>query len=305
MEFSRLMSIVLASLLVHCAAVIGPPLELLGTLDSRRIPEASGIVKSRRYAEIFWVHNDSGNPPLLFAIRRDGRIVKEFRLEVPNIDWEDITIDDQGHLYIGDIGNNGGVLPVRVIYRIDEPDPAGLSDRPLRASTATFYTFPTQNRFDAEGLVLDDGSAVVIAKYLDRRQAGLFTISLEKPSPLLRPAQLRSTGVLPDFKEPATGAALSNRRDLLAVCASDVTRIYQRDESARWMLFAEVRYESQPIEGIAWDGRDLVLVAEGGGLYRLSERIWRQHRRTSGTRRAQSSRLEPSALKPSRTRNAE
>ena len=94
-----------------------------GRLDEKLIPEASGIVKSRRYPGIFWVHNDSGNPPLLFAIRGDGRIVRQFRLGVPNIDWEDIAIDDQGHLYLGDIGNNTGALPLRAIYRIDEPDP--------------------------------------------------------------------------------------------------------------------------------------------------------------------------------------
>ena len=39
----------------------GPPSdwEALGKFDLRAIPEASGIVKSRRYPGIFWVHNDS------------------------------------------------------------------------------------------------------------------------------------------------------------------------------------------------------------------------------------------------------
>ncbi len=99
------------------------PLETVGRLDEKRIPEASGVVKSRTYADIFWVHNDSGNPPLLFAIRGDGRIVRQFRLAIPNIDWEDIAIDGRGHLYLGDIGNNTRALPLRAIYRIDEPDP--------------------------------------------------------------------------------------------------------------------------------------------------------------------------------------
>src|SRR6516162_8607570 len=105
--------------------VASPPtqLESLGRFDPRAIPEASGIVKSRRYPGIFWVHNDSGNPPALFAIRRDGTIVREFRVAAPNVDWEDIAADDQGHLYLGDIGNNGGLLAIRGIYRIDEPDP--------------------------------------------------------------------------------------------------------------------------------------------------------------------------------------
>src|SRR6516162_3823458 len=118
------------------------PLEPLGRFDVQAIPEASGIVKSRRFPGIFWVHNDSGNPPLLFAVRRDGRIVRRFRVAVPNVDWEDIAMDDRGHLYLGDIGNNGGLLPLRVIYRIDEPDPSSPGDRPLPAAASTFYALP-------------------------------------------------------------------------------------------------------------------------------------------------------------------
>jgi hypothetical protein len=299
------MAIVLASVLVQWVAQASGPLESLGTLDQKRIPEASGIVKSRRYREIFWVHNDSGNPPSLFAIRRDGRIVREFRLEVPNIDWEDIAIDDQGHLYLGDIGNNGGVLPIRAVYRIDEPDPAVALDRPLRASAVTFYAFPTKERFDTEGLVYDRGTAILVAKYLDRRPAVLFTISLDKPAPLLRPAHPEWSGPLPEFTEPATGAALSERRDLLAVCSSDVTRVYEPDERARWRLLSEVRYPSQAIEGIAWDGRDLVLVAEGGGLYRLAETTWRRHRQDGKARRAAPPSSGPPGAKPVRGRNAQ
>ena len=125
----RLMPTELAILTVLLALMADPsPLERSGWLDEKLIPEASGIVKSRRFPGIFWVHNDSGNPPLLFAIKGDGRIVRQFRLGVPNIDWEDIAIDDQGHLYVGDIGNNIGALPLRAIYRIDEPDPKSPAD---------------------------------------------------------------------------------------------------------------------------------------------------------------------------------
>src|SRR3954447_13166063 len=132
----------------------GPPSdqEALGKFDLRAIPEASGIVKSRRYPGIFWVHNDSGNRPALFAIRRDGTIVREFRLAAPNVDWEDIADDEKGHLYIGDIGNNGGLLAVRGVYRIDEPNPEKAITNPLPVVAATFYALPRSDRFDAEGL---------------------------------------------------------------------------------------------------------------------------------------------------------
>ena len=166
-----------------------------------RIPEASGIVKSRRYTDIFWVHNDSGNHPLLFAVRGNGQIVRQFRLAVPNIDWEDIAIDDQAHLYLGDIGNNAGRLPLRVIYRIDEPDPDSRADLPIAATAATFYRFPRDKRFDAESLFYDRGRAILLAKYLDRREAELFAVPLEPPSPLARPAEPRSLGALRGFTE--------------------------------------------------------------------------------------------------------
>jgi hypothetical protein len=253
------------------------PLERSGRLDEKLIPEASGIVKSRRYPGIFWVHNDSGNPPLLFAIKGDGRIVRQFRLGVPNIDWEDIAIDDLGHLYVGDIGNNTGALPLRAIYRIDEPDPGAPAHEPLAASAMTFYALPTENRFDAESLFVDRGSAILVAKYRDGREAELFSVPLKPPAPMLRPARPRSIGRLAEFTEPATGADLSSDQTLLAVCSSAVTRVYRRDDLnlPAWRLLAEVRYAALPIEGIAWDGHDIALVAEGGGFYRLAEKTWR------------------------------
>jgi hypothetical protein len=253
------------------------PLESVGRLDQKLIPEASGIVKSRRYPGIFWTHNDSGNPPLLFAIRGDGRIVRQFRLAIPNTDWEDIAIDDSGHLYLGDIGNNTRALPLRAIYRIDEPDPNSHGDKPVSASAVTFYAMPAGTRFDAESLFYDAGTANLLVKNLDGREAELVIVPLEPPSPLLRPARPRLIGRLIGFTEPATGADLSADRTLLAVCSTAVTRVYLRDDqkSPPWRLLAVVRYGARSIEGIAWDGRALALVAEGGGFYRLSEKTWR------------------------------
>jgi hypothetical protein len=254
-----------------------PPLELIGRLDAKVIPEASGIVKSRKHAGIFWVHNDSGNPPLLFAIRGDGQIVQSFRLEVPNVDWEDITIDDQGRLVLGDIGNNLGLLPVRAIYRFDEPDPSKPTDKPLKVLDASFYAQPRGSRFDAEGLIYDHGVAILVAKYRDGREAELFSVALDPPSPLARPARPKLIGRLPKFSEPATGAALSADRKLLAVCSRSVARVYRRGprDAADWRPYAEVRYEPAHIEGICWDQSNLVLAAEGGDLYRLPEPAWR------------------------------
>ena len=248
-----------------------PTLEPVGRLSHPAIREASGIVKSRRHPGIFWVHNDSGNPPVLFAVRRDGTLVREFALKVANIDWEDIAIDDAGHLYVGDIGNNDNRLPLRMIYRLDEPDPSLPADGPLTVATASYYRFPAQGRFDAEGLYIDGGRAVVVAKTHDNREAGLFAVPFDPPAPLLRPALPEPIGKLAGFTEPATGAALAPDGRRLAVCSYEVARVYERTKSGPWTLLAAVRYQADGIEAICWDGPDLLLAGEGRGLYRIAE----------------------------------
>ena len=163
------------------------------------------------------------------------------------------------------------------IYRVDEPDPAGPDKGPLKATAATRYTLPRGNRFDAESLDYDHGNAIVIAKYLDGREAEVFSIPFDARSSRAMPAELRSLGRLAGFREPATGSDLDGDRSQLAVCSSGVTRIYRRDDVGKhgWKLISEVRYPIAQIEGICWDGRDLVLVAEGGAIFRIAERAWR------------------------------
>jgi len=169
-------------------------------------------------------------------------------------------------------------LPVRAVYQLDEPDPAQPADGPLRVTTASFYRFPPKGRFDAEGLYIDGGRAVVVAKYRDGREAELYAVPLAPPAPLLRPALPELIGKLPGFTEPATGADLAPDGRYLAVCSYAVARVYERATAGRWTLAGTVRYQADGIEAIAWDGRDLLLAGEGRGLYRIAEAAWRTGR---------------------------
>jgi hypothetical protein len=258
----------------------------VGRLAHPAIREASGIVASRRYRGIFWVHNDSGNPPFLFAVRRDGSLVREYTVGVPNLDWEDIATDDQGHLYLGEIGNNEGRLPIRAVYQLDEPDPfapdaAEEGDREhrraLKVNTASYYRFPPGGRFDAEGLVIDGdrGRALVVAKTFDGREAEVYAVPLKPPAPLFRPASPEKVGTLPGFTEPVTGASLSPG-GRLAVCSTGAVGVYERDASGRWAPVARRRFRvDDDIEAVAWDGDDLILAGEGRGVFRIAEADWR------------------------------
>jgi hypothetical protein len=275
------MTVAALALIAGLVAADAPevPLQTLGRLDHPAIREASGIVASRKYPGIFWVHNDSGNPPALFAVKRDGSLVREFAVSVPNIDWEDIATDDHGHLYLGEIGNNDGRLPVRAVYQFDEPDPYRPDGpeprRPLRATTGTYYRFPKDGSFDAEGLVIDGDKALVVAKTFEGQDAEVYAVPLKPPAPLFRPALPEKVGTLPGFTDPVTGADLS-KTGRLAVCSTRSVGVFERDGSRRWVPVARRRFRAaDQIEAIAWDGDDLILAGELRGVYRIAADDWR------------------------------
>ncbi len=67
--------------------------------------EVSGT-ETTKTSNLVWMVNDSGNAAKIYGMQTDGTIVKEIRIKANNNDWEDLTTDSIGNLYIGDFGNN-------------------------------------------------------------------------------------------------------------------------------------------------------------------------------------------------------
>ncbi len=105
----------------------GPPEELC-QLSDPRLSEVSGIAASRRFAQHYYVHNDSGNPAEVFLIERSGRVRAVFELSgATNVDWEDIAIapgETPGRydVVVADIGDNKARRDDVRLYRFPEPD---------------------------------------------------------------------------------------------------------------------------------------------------------------------------------------
>jgi hypothetical protein len=67
-----------------------------------------------------WVLQDSGDENRIYNITEDGKIAKEVMVaNAKNVDWEDMTADKQGNLYIGDFGNNNNTRQDLTIYKLD------------------------------------------------------------------------------------------------------------------------------------------------------------------------------------------
>ena len=107
---------VLASCLIRAGA---QDLPQIGRFEHKPITESSGIAKSLRYPAVWWTHNDSGNAPTLYATTMEGKLIREVPLpSASNLDWEDLALDQQGNLWVGDIGDNLRWRSSITLYRV-------------------------------------------------------------------------------------------------------------------------------------------------------------------------------------------
>lgn len=237
-----------------------------GRMPPPTLAECSGIVASRRYPGIFWVHNDSGHRPAIYAVKESGELVAEVPVEgATNSDWEDIAGDDRGLLYIGDIGNNFGMFPVRSVYQVVEPDPFAAPVRPARIVRRFKYSYPGQ-RFNAEGLFARSGRLFVLSRQPSGR-TGVYRLGAlsDKTAPLVEVASLPVAQV--------SGADVSTDGRRLAVCTPNALLVYHLNAEGVPNPDVQplvVHYPCGSIEGCCFDGEDVVLASEKGLIYRVS-----------------------------------
>lgn len=124
--------------LVACSQTV----RIISSLPST-LSENSGMLVSNENA--IWLHNDSGDSAKLYLIDTFGTILKTVLISnVTNVDWEDITHDNQGRVYIGEFGNNNNSRQDLKVYRIPHPD--SISGNTIVAETIEYY-YPEQTAF--------------------------------------------------------------------------------------------------------------------------------------------------------------
>lgn len=87
----------------------------------QQLKESSGIAHFQN--EKVWILEDHGNEDVLYQINFDGKLLKELKVKnAKNEDWEDLTTDKSGNLYIADIGNNNNKRKDLVVYKVPNPE---------------------------------------------------------------------------------------------------------------------------------------------------------------------------------------
>lgn len=131
--------------------------------------ETSGIIAFDK--GFFWTHNDSGNEPAIFKIDTSGNILRKIIVKnAVNIDWEDITKDNDSNFFIGDFGNNNNTRKDLKIYKIQNPENS--TNDSVTAEIISFYysnqtQFPpqaNQMNFDAEAFIYFQENLYIFTK---------------------------------------------------------------------------------------------------------------------------------------------
>jgi hypothetical protein len=117
-------------------------------------------------------HNDSGNEPELFVFNLKGELVKRILIKnVKNIDWEDITVDDDGNVYIADTGNNLNRRKKLFVYKINgeviESTATEATAKVIEISYADQKDYPPKEHklhYDVESIIWKNDSLFVFTK---------------------------------------------------------------------------------------------------------------------------------------------
>lgn len=262
-------------------------LQQVGRTTHPPLEEISGLAKSASNENLWWVHNDSGDEPRIFAVDSTGAIRahplqrKQYAMDVgadssekpiwPGVglgaaahtDYEDIAATDSV-LYVGDVGNNFSHRRDLGIYVVPEPTPLTQRTRPIKFIP---IAYPDQTgypgeipHFDAEALFVSHGQLHLLTKR--RSEDGgltsgttLYRLDTEHPHRINTLARVGETSNIP----APTAGALSPSGDRLAVLSYESVWIFPRPTDGTNWLSGEPRRlplsrkRLKQAEAIDWD----------------------------------------------------
>ncbi|HMV70464.1 MAG TPA: hypothetical protein PKA64_26725 [Myxococcota bacterium] len=249
------------------------------------VAESSGLAASARHPGTFWTHGDSGTGNWLFAVDGQGRV--EARVQVKGaelVDWEDLTPDGDGNLWLADSGNNDNDRRDLAMYRVPEPDPD--TAREARIDRAVRFSYPDQAafpgdgplNFDAEAVFWSEGRLYLLTKHRSDHDTTLYRFPADEGVVVLERVSSFTVGG-PDDRSggKVTAASLSPDGQTLALLTYHAVLLFGRPASGDdWLSrplsqFPLVQTTTRQCEAVAWDGPALIVGNEEGRLFRVAD----------------------------------
>ena len=252
----------------------GAPAEpwVSGAIGSAQLHEVSGVVASGLSADRFWVHNDSGDAPRLYAIDGQGALLQTLELTgITARDWEDLALgpgpeEGQPYLYAADIGDNQSARASITVHRIEEPA-VGMGYVASSSFDSLVLTYP-DGAHNAETLLVDprDGSLLIVTKEAGGT-AELYSTDYFGPGSQARELVYRGQAVV---TETATGGDVS--RDGTAIVIRGYGGVHGwtlEDSQPLWSALASSPCSLTSVGEP--QGEAIGFLADGSGYLTISE----------------------------------
>jgi hypothetical protein len=110
----------------------------------KKLKEVSGITYFPE-TNLIYTLEDSGNKNEIYALNSEGKLEKTIAItNAENVDWEDITKDKEGNIYIGDFGNNDNERQDLCIYKVAKGE---LNNENAISEYKVSFSYPEQTEF--------------------------------------------------------------------------------------------------------------------------------------------------------------
>lgn len=176
------------------------------------VNEGSGLIPSSKDST-FWTLNDGGGKAEIYEVSKKGKLLKTVSIpNTKNIDWEEISRDEKGHIFIGDFGNNENIRKDLVIYKFPENQPEKLEKISFHyADQKEFPPTKKYQNFDCEAFFALGDSLYLFSKNRGDKSVKLYAMPSRAGNYALAPQEKIF------LKTMVTGAAVSPNKKIFAL----------------------------------------------------------------------------------------
>lgn len=253
----------------------------------KKLKEVSGIALSQD-KKIIWAIEDQGNKNVVYGLDKQGKLVADILVEnAENNDWEDITKDIHGNIYVGDFGNNDNDRQNLSILKLDLKIPSQTTTKVVQTTRFHYEgqtDFPPKKSkllYDCEAFVEMDGNFYLFTKNRSKGFDGTFLVfkvpNKEGNFEAKLMGKLRLEGKYSDAA--ITSAAINSTKDKIVLLSHKNIHVLSgftaNDFSNAKIEKVSLNHNSQKESVVFLDDKTLLIADEknkdtGGNVYTFS-----------------------------------
>jgi hypothetical protein len=250
------------------------------------LSEVSGIAIDRPN-NVIWMVNDSGNKPILYGLDASGDIAQAIKIKAKNRDWEDLTMDPRGNLYIGDFGNNGNDRKNLSILKIAadslKMEPKSIVPEVIRFKYPEQKKFPpkkNKRHFDCEAFFYHNDSLYLFTKSRSSKEKGKTNLySLPAKKGKYKAKLISSLNTCDESKCWVTSADINAKGDKMAILTENSVFVFSNLDTKNFLQSEAKRYTfsyNSQKESVVFKNDSTLYIADeylgvdGGNLYEFN-----------------------------------